>query len=434
MLPPKQRRADRPPQARCAIEGRPKPQTGREAFSASRRLRVGLMLGRIHVIAFLVLLAASGCRRAPPPPPDNPPDERIAQPTQRAGRFLIDQQSADGSWRSDVYGQFKDGTALTPLVLQALLRLSASPARDGALSKGADFLAGLIQPDGAIASQADLPYSLYTATGAVEVLSRFQPDRRRAARDRWLTWLRGRQLNEKLGWERPDWQYGGWGYCPVVPRKPKPGEFSLPLLESNLSATVFAVSALRAGGVPESDPAYREALVFVESCQNFASGKKQAFDDGGFFFVHGDSVRNKAGVAGRDDRGRERYRSYGSTTADGLRALRLCGLAKDHPRVVAARDWLTAHFTSERDPVRESAYFYQASSITKAFTDVGVEEVDGPDGKLPWRKFLTDELLTRQRNDGSWKNSILLVREDDPLVATAFAVLALADLEGTDGR
>ena len=40
------------------------------------------------------------------------------------------------------------------------------------------------------------------------------------------------------------------------------------------------------------------------------------------------------------DNGVLRYHSYGSPTADGVRALVRCGLAHDHPRVLAARAWL----------------------------------------------------------------------------------------------
>jgi hypothetical protein len=35
-------------------------------------------------------------------------------------------------------------------------------------------------------------------------------------------------------------------------------------------------------------------------------------------------------------------------------------------------------------------------------------------------------LKATQRRDGSWRNSENLVKEDDPLIATPFAVMALA--------
>ena len=111
------------------------------------------------------------------------------------------------------------------------------------------------------------------------------------------------------------------------------------MTESNLSATVTALEALRAAGITASDPDVRKALLFCERCQNF--GDEPAFDDGGFHFIYDDGVRNKAGVAGMDRQGRERYVSYGSATADGFRALLNCGLPRDHPRVAAARNLST---------------------------------------------------------------------------------------------
>src|SRR5207253_5385267 len=127
-------------------------------------------------------------------------------------------------------------------------------------------------------------------------------------------------------------------------RKPPAGRRTPPLTESNLSATVATLEALRAAGMANNHPAVRKALLFCERCQNF--GDEPAFDDGGFFFIYDDGVRNKAGVAGSDKQGRERYASYGSATADGFRALILCGLPPDHPRVGAARGWLQTHFNA----------------------------------------------------------------------------------------
>jgi len=48
--------------------------------------------------------------------------------------------------------------------------------------------------------------------------------------------------------------YGGWGFCAGLPRKPAADEFAPPLLESNLSATVFALQALHAAGCPRTIP------------------------------------------------------------------------------------------------------------------------------------------------------------------------------------
>ncbi len=245
-------------------------------------------------------------------------------------------------------------------------------------------------------------------------------------------------MTEDLGWQPADKPYGGWGYSPRLPRKPKPGEPLPPLTESNLSATLFALEALRAAGVPAEDPAFRKALVFVQRCQNYSENARQrepALDDGGFYFIYDDPVRNKAGIAGKDRSGRERYCSYGSTTADGLRGLLLCGRPADDPRMLAARAWLEANFRvdghpgkypKDREHNRGAVYYYYCCSVARALSALGINEVQTPRGKVRWAEALADELLRRQRPDASWSNPLVPQREDDPLVATSLAARALA--------
>ena len=135
---------------------------------------------------------------------------------------------------------------------------------------------------------------------------------------------------------------------------------------------------------------------FVCNCHNFAddpAGRDPAFDDGGFFFVLGDPPRNKAGVAGTDRRGRERFASYGSTTADGLRGLLAGGVPLDHPRAEAARRWLEQNFSAASPPgtyargregMRSSVYYYYRWSLARALLAAGVREVTTPAGPVPW--------------------------------------------------
>jgi squalene-hopene/tetraprenyl-beta-curcumene cyclase len=247
----------------------------------------------------------------------------------------------------------------------------------------------------------------------------------------WLARLRERQLNASLGWSRSDADFGGWGYSPAIPRKPAAGEMRGLGVESNLSATVFALGALRVSKVPSDEQLWQDALVFVDRCQNFADDPKQRdarFDDGGFVFKSSaDGSLNKAGLAGVDRLGRERFHSYGSMTADGARALLACGRAQDHPRVLAARQWLIRHFDATRNPgtfqadrefIRDSSYYYWCWSIAHALTRLDVREIK-------WESALAEELIKRQRSDGSWKNDASAVKEDDPLVATPFAAAAM---------
>lgn len=364
---------------------------------------------------------------------------RIDRALAGASRYLVARQSRDGAWRSDVYGPLRDGPTLTPYVMTCLYLIQRGEDRErAALSNGSAYLRGLI--DAASAEPREpLGDAVYTAAPAswVAVLGGRTEENLRL-QQAWVRYLRGRQLNASLGWDTNDPAFGGWGYAVPVPHKPGPGDFTPPLLGSNLSATVYALGALRCANVPMDDPAYGEILTFVKRCQNFADDAGQAdpaFDDGGFYFTPGDPAMNKAGVAGTDRLGRTRYHAYGSMTADGLRALLHAGLPPDHPRVIAARRWLERHFTPDANPgtfapgrevLRNATYYYYCWSAAHALMHLEVKEIETTSGRVNWAEALADVLIARQRPDGSWSNAFTDTKEDDPLVATPAAAAALA--------
>lgn len=342
------------------------------------------------------------------------------RPPAQAVQFLLRQQSKDGAWRSEIYASFKSGTALTPLVVCAL---QEAGSEGSARRRGSEYLAKMVKPDGTIdEGEEGIDYPVYTA--ALSVIALSHPDNKDLvkARGAWLKYLLDRQLTEKLGWNREEKQYGGWGYCRLIPKKPKPNDFAPPLVESNLSATVFALDALKAAGVKDKE-VYEKALVFVRRCQN---------EDGGFHFIYDDPVRNKAGIAAQTPGRPPRFHSYGSTTADGLRSLILCS-EPDKARVAAAKKWLQQNFRADahpgeyakaHEPNREAVYYYYAASVARTLRLL--DDFELPDGR-DWRVELTKELVKRQRKDGSWANPVELVRENDPIVATANAIIALAN-------
>lgn len=190
-----------------------------------------------------------------------------------ATMWLIEKQSPDGAWRSDVYSAFKSGAALTPQVVVALQSASEPGmlpviGRDP-VSDGCDWITKLVKPDGSIeeAAKGELEYPVYTAALAAIALSHPDQKKHKKARDAFVKFLLSHQLTEQNGWKPEERQYGGWGYCRLLPKRPAPGTFSPPLVESNLSATVFALEALKAAGVKDKD-VYAKALAFVRRCQN----------------------------------------------------------------------------------------------------------------------------------------------------------------------
>jgi hypothetical protein len=366
---------------------------------------------------------------------------RVDAALEKAAKYLISKQSPDGAWRSETYGMMRDGPSLTPIVMSALVFLpQGGEAGQAALRKGAKYLAGFVDDKGDLkVGPRELLFPVYTAASASRVVTLVEhTPRALRVQSAWLAYLRKQQLNGALGWQPSDSEYGGWGYSLDLPRKAAPGKPKEFLHESNLSATVFALAALRYAEVPANDPAYANALVFVKRCQNYSDDKAAAdpkFDDGGFFFIPGDDGQNKAGLAGTDRFGRARLRSYGTMTADGVRALLRCGLGEDHPRVVAARKWLernfsAAHnpgdFTGDRAVLQDATYYYWVWAVSHTFLALGMDKVRTPKGSVDWPTALAEELLPRQRADGSWTNRFTDSKEDDPLIATPWACAALA--------
>jgi squalene-hopene/tetraprenyl-beta-curcumene cyclase len=389
--------------------------------------------GRPSAIVLVAVACLAGCGA-----PADDLGGRLDRSLAAAMHALIHAQSPDGAWRSPTYGVFRDGLALTPSVLKAVAFGPDVEGAGRARHRGVAYLAGRVRSDGSIdPGPFGLTYPVYTASVAVVVLGRIEVADGRRARDAWLRELRRRQLTEDLGWDPSDPAYGAWGYAiePPTKRETDPGLGRA--IDADLSSTLFAVGALRLVGIDPSDPSIRKALAFVQRCQNLPGDGHEpdpAFDDGGFFFSPTDPVRNKAGVTGKDRGGRTRYHSYGSTTADGLRALMRCGLPPDHPRVVAAREWLEHHFSAATNPgvfepiredERDATYYYYAWSVAHAFRALDLRKLRTIGHEVDWTAALSEELLRRQRNDGTWANRFTAAKEDDPLIATSFAAAAL---------
>ncbi len=376
----------------------------------------------------------------------------------RAARYLVAAQGDDGAFRSTTYAAFADGYSLTPLVVTALLMTpeSALPTADRqpAYRGGIDFVATLVTADGKLRTGLDGPrYPYYAISTVMLALHPVPGDAHARTREVLMQALLARQLVEDRGFEVDDLSYGGWGYDFAPSRG---GERPA----ANLSATLFAIGALRLGGLAAEHPALRKARTFVERCQNFRPADETApmtngnadghidgsaddgtvsdmLDDGGFFFSPVVADGNKAGPAGPvagGANGRPRYKSYGSMTADGVRALMQLGLPVDHVRVRAASSWLQRHFDAAQNPgdfpenarIRQaSAYFYYAWSVAHAMRALGLARLRALDDRH-WAQVLVRELLRRQRDDGSFSNRYTELREDDPLLATPMAMAALA--------
>ena len=165
--------------------------------------------------------------------------------------------------------------------------------------------------------------------------------------------------------------------------------------------TRHVLEALQLSGVPPSDPVITRALIYLQRSQN---------PDGGFYFSPVNPEINKAGEDGG------RFASYGTATADGVLALRAAGVADEDQRIAKAITWLKDHHQPDRAPGFDEGTgqpwgsglrFYYAHAISRVLPRLPVE-------------------LPPQSKDGSFRNSVNLVKEDDPLIATTFALYVMA--------
>ena len=323
---------------------------------------------------------------------------RERSPLARAARYLWAQQAADGGFHSATYGLLRSGQSLTPFVLGALLRVPSdtSPAPAGAVDGALEFIRKHTSADGTLGlTGGDADYPNYATALAVDAMVTAQRGSWEKDIAPMVAQLRAQQFGEANGWTPEHPAYGGWGMGGPIRRPPDAGHV-------DLSMTRFVLEALRASGVPGSDPAMTRARVFLERSQNH---------DGGFCFSPVTPALNKAGQSA------EGFVSYGTTTADGVLALRASGLPDSDGRIARAIEWLDRNHQPDRVPgfdERESPKeswstglrFYYAAAISLVRPDQPV-------------------LLPEQADDGSFRNANGRVKEDDPLIATTFAVHAL---------
>ncbi|MBK8100959.1 MAG: hypothetical protein IPK26_28080 [Planctomycetes bacterium] len=334
----------------------------------------------------------------------------------RALAWLASVQSADGLWHSTTYGLLARGESTTAALTLALALLP-EPERTAALPMTARALAGLAarHAPSPAAPPEPIDYPIFTAAHRLHALAILQPVDWQSQATPLVEFLERMQLCERQGWQPDDLPYGGFGLGDL--ERPKPLGADL----IGLAAVTAVVEALAAAGRSDH-PLIARARTFVHRCQQFGRDG----DDGGFCYAPtGDWRAAKAGSDHRE--GRERPRSYGTATADGLRALVACGEPAESSRMRAAVAWLQAHGRSTTVPglsdMIESSlrlYWWQTSARCTRASPASA----GPAGEKPLRQHLVDA----QATDGSFVGLGNAMKEDDPLVATALALFALGAL------
>jgi len=368
---------------------------------------------------------------------------------EKAIGYLRTQQDAEtGGWSVNPEGpQFP---AITGLVINGMVMEPRIDMRDESVRRGVAFMLKYRQPDGGIYDRV-LPS--YNTAICVSALSRVSAKEAGEAVEAAVPFLKSLQWGEDagsgaaegadvsgtVGPEHP--YYGGVGYG----KSGRPDNSNLNLM----------LQALHDAGVSCDDPAFQRALVFLSRTQMldevndmpYADGSKQ----GGFIYAtsldrqqvgSGESKTNMIEETLDDGTKVSRLRAYGSMTYAGFKSYVYANLSRDDPRVQAAYGWIRANYTLEENPgIGREGYYYYLLMFSRALDAWGLPQIEvaprsGEGGVVPatnaegmevrdWANDLVDRLAELQEPDGSFRVLDKRWMEDNKVLITAYALLAL---------
>jgi hypothetical protein len=266
-------------------------------------------------------------------------------------KWLIAGQHEDGGFGS---GLSRGNVAICALSGMAMMSEGSTPGRGrygGRINRCVDYLLANAQPSGFIAGPDTSHSPMYGHGFATMFLAECygmsrQPDLREKL---------AKAVKIIVGSQNKD---GGWRYQPVR-------------ADADISVTVCQIMALRAArnaGIFVPNETIDLAIDYVKRSQNADGGFRYRIQDRESAFP-----RSAAAVA----------------------ALYSAGIYKG-PEIAKGLDYLMQFVPAEGAARRDSYYFYGHYYAVQAFWQAGGERWDR------WYKAVRDDLIARQRDDGSW--------------------------------
>ena len=281
-----------------------------------------------------------------------------AEATDRGLAYLAERQLEDGSFGTSGMGR---NVAVCGLSGMAFLAAGSTPGRGkyGAnLDRCIDYLLENTSDEGLIAAAGDASRGPMYGQGfaALFLCEVYGMTERQAIRDRLAA-----SIELIIAAQNPE---GGWRYTPQ-PR------------DADVSVTVCQVMALRAArnaGFAVPRETIDRSIEYVRACQN---------PDGGFRYMRAEGPP-ASGFA---------------RTAAGVVALVNAGLY-DSPEVARGLEYLAATPPGKANASDETYYFYGHYYAVQAMWHAGDPRWHG------WYPAIRDQLLARQRADGTWADSV----------------------------
>lgn len=323
--------------------------------------------------------------------------------------YLRRVQSEDGSW-SD-----KRFPGMSALVLWAMARAERdAPGNGAARAKAESYILSCAQPDGGI--YVPIPDRRGGGLGNYNTCLCLTALHQNGAKVRApQVLLAARAYIASTQIETEGLHEGGFGYDKSSPRA-----------YTDLNNTFYAVDAMRlTQDVEELRPAGEKRVdIDWEAAKKYVLSMQETSGEAAGSFVYNREVPRR-----RDPKAdlKPALRAHGSMTYAGLLAMLHCDLVQSDPRVRSTLQWLGKYWSLDENPGQgnQGLYFYY-DILARALDAAAVRKLPLQDGtEIDWREELAKAVLKRQRDDGSWVNESNRFWEADPVLSTAYALLAL---------
>ncbi len=360
----------------------------------------------------------------------------------KAQKYLWSKQRDDGSWRSEQYAVMRSGQALTPFVLHTLLSVGTplDSDHDARSRRAVDFIITQLDKQGALGN-ADpdiLEYPVYSTAYAVLAFNKFQhyhlllgPSGNKNIK-LMQGFLRKAQFTNSSGFNEELPAFGGWGFDKAQ-QPGEPGHMDLAHTRRAIQALGAVNQTLRRDADFQNIAAQTQRFLAVVqkrpetlAVQPVPEGVERPTKipfDGGFYFSPVVLQANK----GRLEKDGNYWRSYATATCDGILALLAAGVPQDDERVTTAVKWLRVHTnldypqgipTDYPEPWGAALKYYHFAVRAEVYGELDFSDEE--------KLALAEKVAALQQADGSFVNSESpLMKEDEPLLATALAVVAL---------
>lgn len=354
-----------------------------------------------------------------------------AAAVERSSRWLLEKQDPGGWWSN------KNSPGLTGLALWALVNADCKDTN--AMDKAVSYILSCSHKDGSFWCESErnsrgagLPnYNTAVcmvalhATGKAELVPYVQKARE---------YMSGVQ-NLNSG----DDYYGGYGYYPDPKRSY--ADLSNSYMAFEAMRITQDVEDLRTGGAKRVDLDWKAAEAFIQNVQNDSTINTNAVwaaneppEKGGFAYT----PKMSRGGARPNKSQAMKMRSMPGMTYAGMLSYIYADVDRSDTRVKVAFQWISNHWdleASTRDPDKIAAgqgaegLYYMYNVMSKGLRVYGKDSIQPDSGEaFDWRKVLAMRLVNLQKKEGNkgyWLNPVGRFWEGDPVLVTAYSMIAL---------